>query len=387
MPIYKSKQNPDINSNNEIQYYPADLQPILKWVGGKTQILTPLIDKFPKTIKGNYYEMFAGGGSVFLELIKRIKQNKLKLNGGNIYVNDINSNLINLYQHIKDKPYDLINKIEQFKKEYHDIEDLKEEDEYNENGKKKRKDTKKFDDYDEDDVDTKEAYYYVKRCRYNKIKNDDNKKLERAALFVFLNKTCWRGVYRENSTGVFNVPFGNHNTVSIYSERQIKSLNHCFNNNDFKIEFYNEDFRQFIKKIKKDDFVYMDPPYFPNTLQFECRPNYLFLKRKDNIDGIFKFKKKGVIYKLDENNEPIPTGKSKKVFATYNKESFGLKEQTELLEICKKFKKQKTKFILSNSCSQWILNEYINFNIEKIQCKRRINSKKPQDTDFEVFIN
>ena len=370
MPIITSKQNPKIKQDNEQPYNTADLQPFLKWVGGKTQIIKLLMEQFPKTINGNYYEVFVGGGSVFLELIRRILTNKIKLKG-DIYVNDINNNLINLYQQIKNNPENLVQEIKKFKDEYHNIEQLNVE------------------KYNNDEITTKEAYYYVKRKRYNELKENNAKnkneedELERAVLFVFLNKTCWRGVYRENATGLFNVPFGNYNTISMYNERQIKSLHYCFNKCKFNVEFCNEDFCQFAKRIKnKNDFVYMDPPYFPNTLEFERIYDYEFINKKGSV---YRFKKRPM-YKHDKNGEPIPTGKSKKVFATYNKESFGLIEQKNLLKICQKLKKQKTKFMSSNSCAGWILEEYQKFNIEKIQCKRRINSKKPQDTDFEVII-
>jgi DNA adenine methylase len=370
MPILTSK---NIENNEEIDGYITDLQPFLKWVGGKTQILDRLIDKFPDKINGNYYETFVGGGSVFLEIIKLLEQNKITLKG-NIYVNDLNTNLINVYQFIKEHPEELIKNIEIYKIKYHELEDLTEEPEFDKAGKKKRTNTKKFDILNEDDITTKEEYYYMKRNRYNKIKDDNDKKLERAGLFIFINKTSWRGVYRENLKGEFNVPFGNYETMSMYNKRHIHSLSFYFNKHD--IQFHNEDFVVFSERIKsKNDFVYLDPPYFPATLLFETK------KYKFNGKKIFTFI-------LDaETRQPIPTGKSKKVFATYNKETFGFVEQEQLRNICKSFKQKNINFIQSNSCSEWIIKNYKGFDIDKIVCKRRINSKQPQDKDFEVLIS
>lgn len=380
MPIYKSKTKPNINENikqHKINYCITDIKPMLKWVGGKGQLIDRLMKKFPKKIKGNYYEMFVGGGSVFLELIKNIINNKIIING-DINVNDINSNLINLYQYIKHNPDDLIKNIQILKSEYHNIKNLKEDDEYNEKGNKVRKNTTKFTKFTKEDINTKEAFYYIKRNQYNKIKDDNTKKLERAALFIFLNKTCWRGIYRENADGSFNVPFGNYNTISLYNKRHILSLNYCFNK--YNVNFYNEDYKIFNNRVKHYDFIYMDPPYFPATLKFDS----IYVKNNKYYRNPIKGGKQKYI--IDENGQPIPTGKSKRVFSTYNKDSFGIKEQENLRDICQILDEHNIKFILSNSCTNWIINEYDNFIIEYILCKRRINSKRPQDTDYEVLI-
>jgi DNA adenine methylase len=386
MPLYKSKTKQDIKKNTkeeQADYYSCDLQPFIKWVGGKTQSLDDLMNKFPKRIKGNYYETFVGGGSVFIKLIKQIIDKKIQLDG-DIYVNDINSNLINLYEFIKNEPTELLKKVKKYKTKYLHIEELADEPQYDDNGKKKRTDTKKFDNLSGKDIDTKEKYYYTKRNRYNSIKNNNNPqiKLERAALFVFLNKTCWRGVYRENSKGEFNVPFGNYETMSMYNERQIQSLSHCFKNLDNEVHFHNEDFKEFNKKIKsKKDFVYMDPPYFPATIKFKT------VKVGINCKG---YKVGEIAFSID-GDDNCDDGKlytsNKKVFATYNKESFGLKQQTELLSICKGFRNKNIMFSLSNSYCTWIEKNYKNFTINKILSKRRINSKNPQDKDYEVLIS
>lgn len=392
MPIYKSKTKPDIEENTkepQAKFHKEDLQPFLKWVGGKTQSLKYIMKEIPDKIEGNYYETFVGGGSVFIELIKQIINKKKQLDG-DIYVNDINSNLINLYKFIKNKPKKLIDLIEKYKSEYLMIDELADEPEYDEDGKKKRTDTKKFENLSDDEINTKEKYYYNKRVRYNSIKdnNDKSVKLERAALFVFLNKTCWRGVYRENSKGEFNVPFGNYGTMSMYNKRQINSLSHSFKELDNKVHFHNEDFKEFSKRItSEDDFVYMDPPYFPDTIKFEGK--------KVGIDNCKNCKKGEIGLCIDANmddwaNENILYTPNKKVFATYNKESFGPKEQEELLVICKRFLTKEIQFLHSNSNSQWINNKYnskIGFKVDKILSKRRINSKKPQDKDYEVLIS
>jgi len=322
------------------------LNPILKWVGGKSQILGKVFSYFPKTIN-NYYEPFVGGGSVFLELIKRVENGTIKITGS-INVNDINTDLINLYTEIKDNPKRLIKHLKIYHNNYNNAKMPVDEYKLDDDGEpiikkgkhiKTRVDTKKMLGIELDTSITKgkDWLYYHYREDYNK---KENYKYDKVALLLFLNKTCWRGVHREGPYG-FNVPFGNYATPSIFNKKQIMLLSCYFKK--YNVQFTNMDFKKFCKSKKgKTDFVYMDPPYYP----------------------------------LNPSTS----------FTTYNKEGFGLAQHDNLFDICQKFKKGKTKFLHSNSCCEWNTEKYNGFEIDEIKCKRRINSKNPEDTVQELFI-
>jgi DNA adenine methylase len=386
MPLIACKHFEKKNINNIIENFNIkDLQPFLKWSDGKTQILEPIFQKFPKTIEGNYYEIFAGAGTVFLELIKKHEQEQISFYNFNckkprIHINDINTNLIYIYQSIKYKPNELKTHIKTYKDMYHSFEKL------NNKQNNKKTDTKKLEKIKLIDIKTKEEYYYFMRKRFNEIKDLETNInfIERAALLYFLNKTCFKGVYRENSDGEFNVPFGNYNNISMFSSEQIDSLNYYFNK--YNVQFYNMDFRDFIQLINKNDFVYIDPPYFPATLKFEMAKT---AEKYKYLNGIWKpISKKNLKYIINfETKQPVPTGESKKVFTSYNKDLFGLKEQEDLVKIITKFNKDEINYLVSNSCADWILENYKKSKIDKILCKRKINSKNPTNKDYEVLIS
>jgi DNA adenine methylase len=303
-----------------------NLLPILKWVGGKRDIISNIFDKFPKEID-NYYELFIGGGSVFLELISRCEKNEIKVN--KFILNDINETLITMYNNIKnnDELEILIKELKTLNENYNKATHIeypkrhKYQIDLNENIENVIKKGKSF------------LYYYYRQL-YNSISNNT---ILKSALLIFLNKTCFRGLYREGPNG-FNVPFGNYENPSIYDEHYLKHLNHIFKKYD--ITFSNINFRDF-KSFNKNDFVYLDPPYYPVN---------------------------------------------DKSFVEYNESGFGKKENEELYELCKLLNKVSIKFIHSNSSASFILEKYKEFKIENINVKRRINSKNPESSVLEVLI-
>ena len=294
----------------------SEVGPCLKWVGGKTQILDTVIDKLPIKIN-NYYEPFAGGGSVFIELLRRVhlKKNTIK----EFCVNDINSDLINMYNCIKGDSTNLLSKLNKLNNEYSKARMV---------------------NYTKVSVEKtltsairkgKVYVYYYYRYMYNKKKL---KGVDRAALFIFLNKTCFRGLHREGPNG-FNVSFGNYSNPNIYDTVLIRQLSYLFNK--YKVRFYNEDFEKFCKRVKnKTDFVYIDSPYV-------------------------------------------------ETFDSYQKGGFN--KHKELVEVCNHLNKKGIKFLQSNSWTPWTRKQYKNFKTKKILCKRRINCKNPNDTDYEILIN
>lgn len=291
-------------------------KPIIKWVGGKTQIIDKIIDKFPSDIN-NYHEIFIGGGSVLLALLNN---DKIKLKG-NVYAYDSNENLINLYKNIQMKPVELYEEI------------IKIVDEFVTCSEKGDSEVIRSPTSIEDAKLSKENYYYWCRKLYNTTENSDS--LKKSALFVFLNKTCFRGVYRTGPNG-FNVPYGNYKKPEIVNLEHIKKISDLIKN----VKFECCDFSKSLKNVKKGDFVYMDPPYYP--------------EKSDS-------------------------------FVSYTENGFNLENHNKLFNLIKEVDKY-ARFMMSNSNTQYVINSFQNFKIVTIECKRSINSKKPDSKTNEVII-
>ena len=198
------------------------VKPFLKWAGGKRQLLPEILEYLPKNIgKTTYFEPFLGGGALLFEL-----QPKQAI------VNDSNRELINCYQVIKDDVEEL-------------IEVLKDH---------KARNSKEYFDY----------LRGIDRLKqYNKFSD-----IQKAARIIYLNKTCYNGLFRVNSKGYFNVPFGRYKNPNILDEAVLRGVNNYFNQNT--VTFLNRDFAEAVKDAKKGDFIYFDPPYDPvsNTASF-----------------------------------------------------------------------------------------------------------------------
>ena len=197
------------------------VKPFLKWVGGKRKLIPQLEAKFPKYIKSNeftYVEPFLGGGAMFFYLITKYNIKKA-------YLNDLNDKLIDCYQNVKDHSERLIKQLKKLEKDYYSFEDRK-------------------------------SYYYEKRDEFNSSKLS----IKKSALLIFLNKTGFNGMYRENSKGEYNIPVGSMNNPLICDEDLIQNISNVLNNND--IEFSSKSFEELIID-KKNIFYYLDPPYMP----------------------------------------------------------------------------------------------------------------------------
>jgi DNA adenine methylase len=199
---YSSKKKSELidllnkTTNVEVKEQVEVIKPFLKWVGGKSQMITKVLDKFPSVIE-NYHEPFLGGGSVLLAVLSYINANKIKL-VGKIYASDINLNIISLYKNIQLNPLELINEIKILINEYTSCNNI----EVNRNPK----------NIDEAKT-SQESYYYWIRSKFNEL--TDKQTIKASAMLLFMNKTCFRGVYREGPKG-FNVPFGNYNNPIIF---------------------------------------------------------------------------------------------------------------------------------------------------------------------------
>lgn len=196
------------------------LSPFLKWAGGKRQLLDKIIDRMPIDYN-NYYEPFIGGGALLFEL-----------QPGKAIINDINASLINAYRTIADRPHEFISTVMEL-------------------DSKIPKDGK--------------TYYYLLRERYNNKLIKEEYDTELAALFIFLNKHCFNGLYRVNGKGLFNVPYNNSKRESINNE-SIMAVSEFLEN----VKIMQGDFEKACNNAQKGDFVFFDSPYAPlNPTSFE----------------------------------------------------------------------------------------------------------------------
>ncbi len=256
-------------------------KPFVKWVGGKRNLLPELLSRMP-TVFNNYYEPFVGGGALFFAL-----RNKQLLNitggGGGIFLSDINFDLINTYQVIQRDAEPLISKLQCHARNHsHD-------------------------------------YYYDIRKQH-----DLEDRIEIAARFIYLNKTCYNGLWRVNSKGEFNVPMGSYKKPNICDEENLRACHTALQGVDVR----KRDFRELY--AGEDDFVYFDPPYRP----------------------------------LDKTS-----------FTRYAKDDFGEKEQTALRDLCLALHDWGAKFMLSNSDTSSTLYQNPIFKVEIVKAPRFVNSK------------
>jgi DNA adenine methylase len=301
-------------------------KPIIKWVGGKTQIIDKIMEIFPNEIN-NYHELFLGGGSVLIALLEMQKNNNIKINGS-INAYDINETLINMYKNIQKEPRKIIAYI---KKLIKFINNLKEE-----KGPRNIKSTKDY-----KDIKSKESFYYWLRYKYNKYSQNKKNSYKGSSMFIFLNKTCFRGLYREGPNG-FNVPYGHYNNPEVINKEHIMNISELIKN----VNFIHSDFSKSFDIINNNiininDFIYLDPPYAPIN---------------------------------------------DKSFVDYNADGFNLDKHKKLFELIKTASNNNVRFIMSNADVSIIRETFEQYNIMTILCKRSINSKNPESKVNEVLI-
>jgi DNA adenine methylase len=296
-------------------------KPILKWVGGKTQIIDKLITDFPVEIN-NYREAFLGGGSVLLTLLSYVKSGIIKIQG-NIYAYDLNEPLIYIYKNIQthhNELYDILQTI---------ITD------FNECGNGEINRTPA--NIAEAKI-AKENYYYWVRSEYNKLCLTDKKSILGSAMFIFLNKTCFRGVFRVGPKG-FNVPYGHYNNPEIINKKHLEEIHNLIQN----VVFECCDFNTSLTIVEPNDFVYLDPPYAPET---------------------------------DTS------------FVGYTENGFNIENHNKLFKLIHILTDTNKKIMLSNADVSLVRENFTNekYSTLSILCKRSINSKNPDAKAKEVII-
>ena len=281
-----------INDTSTVKY-----QPFIKWVGGKRGLLSQILPLIPKNFN-NYFEPFLGGGALFFELYSLGY-----LKDKNIYLFDINAELINAYNIVKNNPTLLINELEIFKEKH-----------------------------------SKEFYYEVRAWdRENDFLEIDE--LLRATRFIYLNKTCFNGLYRVNKKNQFNVPIGSYKNPNISDSEVIYKASKALQNSTI----INTSYKDVLKYALKNDFVYFDPPYYP----------------------------------LTETSS----------FTSYSKFDFLDTQQKELFDVFEKLDNKGSMLAHSNSETNFIRELYSNYELHNVYANRFINSKSScRGKISEIFV-
>ncbi len=302
-------------------------KPFLKWVGGKTQILDTVLSKFPTEIQ-NYYEPFVGGGSVLLGVLSLRKQGKLKISG-EIHASDVNANLIALYKNIQQNPDAVIREVKSLCEEFRKCKELGKDEKANRKAKTL-----------EEASSSPESYYFWIRSRFNAFTKEERETPIASAMLLFMNKTCFRGVYREGPKG-FNVPFGNYKNPAILEEEHIRAVSELFQGVKFTVCSFQDIIPE---KPIAGDFVYMDPPYAPET---------------------------------DTS------------FVGYTADGFDLTLHTTLFQACKDMREKCVHWLMSNAAVKLVKDAFPEptYTTQIISCRRAINSKKPDAKTDEVLIS
>lgn len=271
-------------------------KPFVKWAGGKRQLLSQIEQHLPEKFS-SYFEPFLGGGALLFNLLSENKNLK-------VHMSDLNSDLVLSYVTIRDNLGALLKSLQKHSDKY-------------------------FAD--------SESYYYSVR------ESNPKSQIEKVSRLLFLNRTCFNGLYRVNSKGKFNVPLGRYSHPNIVQEENLRSVNQFLNQN--KITIKCQDFSSTVEKAKKGDFVYFDPPYQP-------------VSKTAN-------------------------------FTSYTNGNFGLNDLKRLAKVSNELAKKGVNVLLSNSSSKQVRDMFSskNWKITKIQANRAINSASDKRTGhFELLI-
>ena len=315
----------------------APQKPPLKWVGGKTQIMGTVLAHFPHRAM-NYHEPFMGGGSVLFATLHLIKTGQFIVTG-KVNAYDINPHLINFYNQLKVNRDSLYTETQALVDQYREIGQAGTM--AGELGPVNRNP-----DTIEAARTSRESFYYWCRIRFNAERKTNRDSVGCAALFVFLNKMCFRGVYRESQGGGFNVPFGHYKTVpTVLPRDQLDRMSDLVQG----VSLECADFRQSLARVVPGDFVYLDPPYAP-----------------------------------EEKNS----------FVGYTADGFGTNDHAELFGLCNSLDGEGAMFAMSNARVPMVTDAFEqnegmgahNYAFTDVPARRAINSKNPAARTVEVIV-
>ena len=293
-------------------------KPIITWVGGKSRLLKHINPYIPD-VMNNYIEPFVGGGAMLINILNRRDKGEIKIEG-KIKASDMNKHLINVYNHIRDYPEELFNKTNQYDTIIRSINIS-----HLEKGKRKKKDIS-----EEEKLTSQEHFFYYLRDKFNK---NDKDTLEAAGLFVILIRMAFRSLYAEKDNKL-NVSFCGtvEKQGKLYKDNFIK-LSKLFKDVIFEVK----DYKEALKDIEMNDFIYLDPPYYP----------------------------------LNENS-----------YTKYTAEDFGPEQGEELFEELLSIKK--ASFLMSNSGADRVKEVFKYSNIKELDIKYNLNYK--QDAKKEILV-
>lgn len=298
------------------------MKPFVKWAGGKRQFL----EEITKVVQSSKYdnsfiEPFVGGGAAFL-----------KIEPKNLIINDLNNSLISSYIDIKNNVNLVIEELEELQNKYNsyliDNEEYKKYLEY-----KKTKNP--------NHIKVRDELFFDKKSLYDSLVDNKLKMNSTASNFIFVNKTCFNGLFRVNSKGKFNVPFSYKRNINVFERESLLQINYYLNNN--KVNITSNDYKEIISNSKKGDFIFCDPPYDGNT------------------------------------------------FTSYSKQGFEKNDQKELMELLNESTKRGVKWLMTNHPTELIMDIYSKKGnyFKLLDAYRFISSdasKRNKSVNKEVFI-
>lgn len=268
------------------------VSPFLKWVGGKRQLIPSIVELLPKNIQAlNYAEPFIGGGALLFHLQPK-----------NAVINDFNEELINVYNVIKNNLNELVTDLRRHQ--------------------------------------NNAEYFYEVRALDRTENFKDLSPIQRASRIIYLNKTCFNGLYRVNNAGEFNAPFGRYKNPNIVNEPTLKAVNKYLNNSNILIK--NVDYSEVLNELDERTFVYLDPPYHP-------------ISESSNFTG-------------------------------YVQGGWDIFDQVRLRDTCNQLNERGIKFLLSNSSSPQIKDLYENYTITTVKANRAINSNGAERGEVDEVL-
>lgn len=270
-------------------------KPFLKWAGGKSRVVKQILELFPENFN-SYYEPFLGSAAMYFAVSPQHGR-----------LNDSNTALIATYITLRDHPHKLISELESLQSEYYSLPS----------------------------IEAKKDYYLRRRHEFN---STNRKSVRKSALFIFLNKTGFNGMYRENSKGEYNIPFGRHEKPLICDKDNLLIVSVDLQDIDLTSTSYENAF----KDAKKGDLIYLDPPYYP-------------LSKTSN-------------------------------FTEYQAGGFGIKDQIKLRDVFNELSQKGCYVIMSNSACTEIRELYFHYNISEIQVARAINSKAGKRGKIKEYV-